>query len=88
MSEPTFGWTLHQWPGGDDSVVWIADKPGVPPRCICGAPFPWDTPPDADKITCEGGWRHVWRSLLVELEERIRLRTPPPLAKPDPDRTP
>lgn len=75
----TFGWTLVSWvkPIGaePDSVVWIAPKPGVPERCLCGYPFPHDTPSDATRVTCVGPWGHVWKSLLVELEERIALKT-------------
>lgn len=74
MSE--IGWTLTSWLGPDGNhVVWIAEMPGVPDRCICGAPFAYDTPPDAVQLVCQGDWRHEWRSLRVELEERIAVKT-------------
>jgi hypothetical protein len=72
----SFGWSLVRWAGGsEDTVVWMNLEPGVPARCLCGYPFGATANPEPTRLECEGPWRHEWKSLLVELEERIKLRT-------------
>jgi len=81
MGEPAVSWMLIRWmhdyhePDEEDVVCWIPrGEPGVPPRCLCGYPFNAGTPRDAERIVCEGPMRHVWRSTMAELEQRIRLK--------------